>query len=182
MELVILNRDGVINRDDSDYIRSPEDWRALPGSLDAISRLNRAGYRVVIATNQSALRKEHYDIETLNLIHHKMQRELAEVGGAIEAIFFCACLPEDDCECYKPKPGMLLEIAERLRVSLEGVPVIGEGFRDVEAAQAVGARPILVRTSKVFRDGWLPRPPAEVEVFDDLAAVVETLLGGAPEE
>jgi D-glycero-D-manno-heptose 1,7-bisphosphate phosphatase len=176
MNLVILGRDGVINYEAEDGVRTPEQWRAIPGSMDAISRLNRAGFRVVVATNQSGLKRNLYDIETLNLVHQKMQHELAEVGGAVEAIFLCACLPEDDCECYMPRPGMLLEIAHRLRVSLEDVPVIGDALRDVGAARAAGARPILLRTAGLPEPGSDPEVPAGVEVYDDLAAAVDALL------
>lgn len=180
VKIVILDRDGVINYDSDDYIKSPEEWQAIPGSLEAISRLNQAGYRVVVATNQSGVRRKLYDIETLNHIHQKMQNALSEVGGTVEAIFFCVCLPSDDCECFKPRPGMLLEIAERLRISLIDVPVIGDALRDVEAARSVGARPMLVRTGKLFRDGSPEQIPPGVEVHEDLAAAVDVLLGGNP--
>ncbi len=180
VNIVILDRDGVINYDSDYYIKSPEEWQAIPGSLEAISRLNHAGYRVVVATNQSGLRRKLYDIETLNHIHQKMQNGLSEVGGAIEAIFICACLPSDECECFKPRPGMLLEIAERLRVSLIDVPVIGDAIRDMEVAESVGARPVLVRTGKLFREGSPEQIPPGVEIHEDLAAVVDVLLGGDP--
>jgi D-glycero-D-manno-heptose 1,7-bisphosphate phosphatase len=113
MELVILDRDGVINQDSTKYIRSPEEWVPIPKSLDAIARLNRAGFRVVIATNQAGIARRLFDIETLIRIHETMQHQLAEVGGHVDAIFICPCHPKDNCECRKPKPGMLLDISER---------------------------------------------------------------------
>ena len=176
MNLVILDRDGVINENLARHVRSPEDWKPLPGSLDAIARLNRAGYRVVVATNQSGIPRRYFTFEDLNRIHEEMHRRLAEYGGTIDAIFICPCRPNDDCECFKPRPGMLHEIAKRLHVSLEGVPLIGDASRDVEAAIAVGARPILVRTGKgeaTLRDGACPDG---IEVHDDLASAVDALL------
>ncbi len=178
MNLVILDRDGVINHDSDDYIRTPDEWTAISGSLEAISRLNRAGYRVVVATNQSGLRRRLFDIETLNRIHGKMHRQLADASAAVEAVFFCACLPKDHCDCYKPRPGMLLDIAARLRISLQGVPCIGDAERDVEAARSAGARPILVRTGKGERTLETGAGLDDVEVYDDLAAAVDALLAG----
>ncbi len=177
MELIILDRDGVINHDSPDYIKSPEEWVPIAGSLDAIARLHRGGFRIVVATNQSGLRRELFDIEMLNRIHDKMHRQVAEAGGHIEAIAFCPCLPSEGCECYKPRPGMLRDIAARLQVHLEGVPVVGDAKRDLVAARAVGARPILVRTGKgeqtaaELGDEW-----GELEIFDDLAAVATKLV------
>jgi len=180
--LIILDRDGVINEDSDDYIRSPSEWRPIPGSLEAIARLNRAGYRVVVATNQSGVGRGLFDIETLNAIHDRMRAQLAEAGGSIDAIFFCPHRPQDACPCRKPKPGMLLEIGARLRVSLVGVPTVGDSWRDIEAAQAVSARPILVRTGKGHR-ALAKRPvPEGVAVYDDLAAAVTALLAsGSPQ-
>ena len=185
MHLVILDRDGVINQDSPEYIKSPAEWRPIPGSLEAIARLNRAGYRVVVATNQSGVGRGLFDVETLNAIHERMRSQLAELGGSVDAIFFCPHRPQDDCDCRKPKPGLLLEIAARLRVSLAGVPAIGDSYRDVEAALAAGARPILVRTGKGRRTLAERGHPIGVPVYDDLAAAVSDLLspgtGSAPE-
>ena len=125
MNLVILDRDGVINEVLPGHVRTVSDWRPIPRSLDAIARLNRAGCRVIVATNQSGIRRRHFTFEDLNRIHEEMYRRLAEYGGTIDAIFICPCHPNDGCECFKPRPGMLNEIAERLHVSLEGVPFIG---------------------------------------------------------
>ncbi len=176
MGLVILDRDGVINHDSPDYIKSPEEWHPIAGSLAAIARLSRAGLRVVVATNQSGLRRRLLDIETLNRIHEKMHRQLAEVGGQVEAVFFCPCLPREGCRYGKPRPGMLLAIAERLRCSLAEVPVVGDAARDIAAARAAGARPVLVLTGKgretLAESGELDG----VEVHDDLASFAEAYL------
>lgn len=178
MNLVILDRDGVINENLAHHVRSPEDWKPIPGSLDAVARLNRAGCRVVIATNQSGIRRRYFTFEDLNRIHQEMYRRLAEHGGTIDAIFICPCHPNDDCECFKPRPGMLYGIAERLHVSLEGVPFIGDSSRDVGAAIAAGARPILVRTGLGEATLSSGACPDGVEVHDDLASAVDALLAG----
>ena len=173
MPLVILDRDGVINHDAERHIRSPEEWLPITGALEAIARLNHAGFRVAVATNQSGLSRKYFDIETLCRIHKKMQRMLSDLGGSIEAIFFCPHTPKDQCECRKPKPGMLINIASHLRVSLEGVAFIGDSQRDLEAGQAVGARSILVRTG----NGSKTEPQVEsIEVFDNLATAADHLI------
>ncbi|WP_438971718.1 D-glycero-beta-D-manno-heptose 1,7-bisphosphate 7-phosphatase, partial [Methylophaga sp.] len=144
-------------------------------SLEAIARLNYAGYRVVVITNQSGIARGLFDVETLNRIHSKMRRMLAHVGGRIEAILFCPHGPEDDCTCRKPHNGSFEDLANRLRISLDNVPAVGDSLRDIQAARESNARPILVKTGKGERtlaDGI----PEGVEVFDDLAAVVNTLL------
>jgi D-glycero-D-manno-heptose 1,7-bisphosphate phosphatase len=176
VSLVILDRDGVINHDSTEHIKSPEEWEPIAGSLEAIARLNRAGRRVVVATNQSGLGRGLFDIEALNRIHGKMLQQLAEVGGSVEAIFFCPHRPNDKCRCRKPRPGLLLEIAERLHTGLEGVPVVGDSHRDIEAARAVGARPVLVRTGDGQRALRKLADPEEVEVYEDLAAFVDAEL------
>lgn len=176
MNLVILDRDGVINEDSTRHVRSPEEWLAIPGSLDAIARLNRTGFHVVVATNQSGVRRRLFDMEALNRIHETMYRQLAEVGGHVEAIFVCTCLPKDDCECLKPKPGMLLDIAQRLRTSLDDVCYIGDKIIDVEAARAAGARPVLVRTG--YGEKTLKKNPGleDVDIYDDLAEAADALI------
>ncbi|MCP4043014.1 MAG: D-glycero-beta-D-manno-heptose 1,7-bisphosphate 7-phosphatase, partial [Gammaproteobacteria bacterium] len=148
MKLIILDRDGVINKDSHNFVKSPDEWQPIPGSLEAIARLNQAGYQVIVATNQSGLGRGLFTIEDLNQIHDKMVLQLATQGGTIEAIFFCPHTPKDNCECRKPKPGLLLDIAASLRIPLTGVPVIGDSKRDLKAAEAAGAHPILVRTGK----------------------------------
>jgi D-glycero-D-manno-heptose 1,7-bisphosphate phosphatase len=126
MKLVILDRDGVINHDSDQYIKSPEEWKPIPGSLAAIARLNQAGYRVVVATNQSGVGRGLFETDTLIAIHDKMHKALAQVGGRIDAIFFCPHTNADNCDCRKPKPGMLREIAARFNADLTGVPAIGD--------------------------------------------------------
>jgi D-glycero-D-manno-heptose 1,7-bisphosphate phosphatase len=177
VQLVILDRDGVINVDSGagTAITSEQEWRAIPGSLEAIARLNAAGYRVVVASNQPGLRRKIFNIETLNSIHHKMQCELLEAGGRVDAVFFCACLPKDKCECLMPSPGMLLEITARLRVPLASVPVIGSTMATIEAARAAGARAIFVRTG-TNDDKSVAETPADIESYDNLAAAVDSLL------
>jgi D-glycero-D-manno-heptose 1,7-bisphosphate phosphatase len=176
MKLAILDRDGVVNYDSAAFIKSPDEWRPIPGSLEAITRLNQAGYHVVIATNQSGVGRGLFEMATLNAIHDKMNRALAEVGGRLDAIFFCPHAQEANCNCRKPRAGLLDEIGRRLNVTLEGVPVIGDARRDLEAAIAVGARPILVLTGKgqkTRREGQLP---PGTEVYASLAEAVDALL------
>ena len=180
--LVILDRDGVINADSPDHIKSEAEWIALPGSLEAISRLNRAGWRVVIITNQSALGRGKMNMEQLNAIHQKLTAHLGQFGGSIDAILFCPHTPEDHCACRKPKPGLYQDLATRLGISLSGVPAIGDKLSDIEAALAAGARPILVRTGNGRLLEQSGRVPAGVPVYDDLRAAVGALLteGGTP--
>jgi D-glycero-D-manno-heptose 1,7-bisphosphate phosphatase len=173
--IVILDRDGVINEDSDAYIKSAEEWIPIPGSLEAIARLNRAGWRVVVATNQSGVARGLFDIDTLTSIHNKMHRQVEQAGGKIEAVFFCAHGPDDGCNCRKPQPGLLHEIAARLRIDLLGVPVVGDSLRDIEAAQVVGARPILVQTGKGARTLATHSFGATVAVYKDLNAVAGDL-------
>jgi len=175
MSLIILDRDGVINHDSDDFIKNPSEWEPIDGSLEAIARLNYAGYRVVVITNQSGIARGLLDVETLNRIHSKMRRMLAQVGGRIEAIMFCPHGPEDDCKCRKPHNGSFEDLAHRLRISLHNVPAIGDSLRDIQAAMESNARPILVKTGKGERT-LTEGIPQGVEVYDDLAAVVTALL------
>ncbi|MCL4316000.1 MAG: D-glycero-beta-D-manno-heptose 1,7-bisphosphate 7-phosphatase [Gammaproteobacteria bacterium] len=176
MKLIILDRDGVINHDSDEYIKSPNEWAPIPGSLEAVARLKRAGYTVVVASNQSGVGRGLFDLNTLHQIHGKMQQELARAGGKIDAIFFCPHKPEDQCACRKPKPGLLRDIAAKFNHDLKGVPAVGDNLRDIEAAQAVGAKPVLVRTGKGVETIKSGKLPAGVEVHDDLAAYVDALL------
>jgi D-glycero-D-manno-heptose 1,7-bisphosphate phosphatase len=176
MKLIILDRDGVINQDSDAFIKTPDEWLPIPGSLEAIARLNHAGYRVVVATNQSGIGRGLFDLEALNLIQRKMCKMVQEAGGLIDAIFFCPDV--DEANPYrKPNPGMLLEIARRLKCDLQGVPMVGDSVRDIRAARAANAWPLLVRTGKGART--LEREMAvcaNVSVFDDLAAVATFLI------
>lgn len=175
MKLIILDRDGVINEDSDNYIRAPDQWLPIPGSLEAIARLSHAGYRVVVATNQSGIGRDLFSIETLNQIHEKMHRFAHEAGGAIEAVFFCPDTDNANPD-RKPNPGLLKDIGRRLRINLNGIPVVGDSLRDVQAAQAVGARPILVRTGKGERTLAGKNDIDGVMVFADLATVADFLL------
>jgi D-glycero-D-manno-heptose 1,7-bisphosphate phosphatase len=177
MKLVILDRDGVINEDSDEYIKSPEEWVPIPGSLEAIARLNQAGYRVLVFTNQSGIARGLYGAATLSAMHQKMNSQLAQSGGYVDAVFFCPHSPSDRCECRKPKPGLLREISRRLHTDLDGVPVVGDSLRDIEAAQGVGARPVLVLTGKGIRTQKAGRGLDGVSVYDDLADFAKQLLG-----
>jgi D-glycero-D-manno-heptose 1,7-bisphosphate phosphatase len=180
MNLIILDRDGTINYDSDGYIKSPQEWIPLPGSIEAIGRLTRAGYKVVVATNQSGVARGYFDMDTLNRIHNKMLDMVRDHGGEIDGIFFCPHGPEDNCECRKPKPGLFHEIEKRLNTNLAGAYALGDTLRDIQAARAGGAIPIMVRTGKGERT--LTQHDEEVlngtAVFDDLAAFVESLLSG----
>jgi D-glycero-D-manno-heptose 1,7-bisphosphate phosphatase len=175
MKLVILDRDGTINEDSDDYIKSPAEWRPIPGSLEAIARLTQAGYRVVVATNQSGIGRGLFDAATLNAIHETLQRAVQQAGGRIDAIFFCPHADAAGCECRKPKPGMLLEIGRRLNVPLAGVPMVGDALRDLQAAAAAGARPVLVLTGKGRKTQAAGGLPPGTETYPDLAAFAARL-------
>jgi len=170
MKLVVLDRDGTINHDSERHIKSPAEWKPIKGSLEAIARLTQAGYRVVVATNQSGIGRGLFDTATLNAIHDTMQRAVQQAGGRIDAIFFCPHAGESDCECRKPKPGMLLEIGKRLNTPLAGVPMVGDALRDLQAAEAAGARPVLVLTGKGRSTRDAGGLPPGTEIFPDLAA------------
>ena len=174
-KLIILDRDGVINKDSDLYIKSPEEWMPIPGSLEAIARLNQWGWRVVVCTNQSGIGRGLFGMDTLNAIHDKMIKAAAHAGGSIDAVFFCPHTNADACDCRKPKAGMLKEIGARYNLDLEGVPVVGDSLRDLQAAVAVGARPMLVLTGKGKKTRLDPALPADTPVFADLAAVVKSL-------
>jgi D-glycero-D-manno-heptose 1,7-bisphosphate phosphatase len=175
MKLIILDRDGVINHDSDQYIKSPDEWVPIEGSPLAIARLNQWGYRVVVATNQSGVGRGLYDMDTLNAIHNKMYRTVVQAGGRIDSVFFCPHTSEDKCACRKPKAGLFEEIAARYRVDLAGVPAIGDSLRDLQAAMAVGATPILVLTGKGVKTQRDPKLPKDTSVFADLAAAVVSL-------
>ena len=179
MKLVILDRDGVINQDSDQYIKSPSEWRPLPGSIEAIARLCQGGFRVAVATNQSGIGRGLFDMATLNAINDKMMEMVFRQGGRIDALFFCPHTAEEGCNCRKPRTGMLEEIAARFHTELKGVPAIGDSLRDLQAADAVGAQPILVLTGKgraTQSAGGLPRKTA---VFEDLAEATRHLIANA---
>ena len=173
--LVILDRDGVINQDSDAYIKSLDEWHPIPGSIDAIARLSRHGFTVAIATNQSGLGRGLFEMDTLNAIHEKMIKAAAQVGGRIDAIFFCPHTNVDKCRCRKPRPGMFEEIATRYNTDLAGVPAIGDALRDLKAAESVEAQPMLVLTGKGKKTEQDPELPAGTLIFPDLAAAVAYL-------
>jgi D-glycero-D-manno-heptose 1,7-bisphosphate phosphatase len=175
MKLVILDRDGTINHDSEHYIKSPQEWRPIKGSLEAIARLTQAGYRIVVATNQSGIARGLFDTRTLFAIHETLLRSLALVGGRIDAFFFCPHAADAGCQCRKPQPGMLLEVARRFNVSLEDTYMVGDALRDLEAAAAAGARPVLVLTGKGAKTRDEGKLPPGTRVFPDLAAFAEHL-------
>ncbi|HXI35841.1 MAG TPA: D-glycero-beta-D-manno-heptose 1,7-bisphosphate 7-phosphatase [Burkholderiales bacterium] len=175
MKLVILDRDGTINEDSDAYVKSVAEWRPIPGSLEAIARLSQAGYRLVVATNQSGIARGLFDTTTLVAIHDTLQRAAAQVGGRIDAFFFCPHAADSACQCRKPKPGMLVEIARRFNVSLADTYMVGDALRDVEAAAAAGARPVLVLTGKGERTRDEGKLPPGTEVYPDLAAFAHKL-------
>lgn len=168
---MILDRDGVINHDSDQFIKSPQEWRPIDGSLAAITRFTHAGFRVVVATNQSGIGRGLFDMATLNAIHDKMHRALALLGGRIDAVFYCPHPADSTCSCRKPQPGMLTEIAARYHTSLNNVPAVGDALRDLQAAAAVDALPVLVRTGKGRQTEAAGALPAGTMVFDDLSAV-----------
>ncbi len=193
MKLVILDRDGTINEDRDDYVKSAAEWVPLPGALEAIARLNHAGWHTVIATNQAGLARGLFDMAALNGIHARLNRELAEVGGRIDAVFFCPHKPEDGCRCRKPLPGLIETIGERYGVDLSEAHLVGDTLRDIQAGASVGCMPHFVRTGKGARlddagiEAIVSAVPNTV-VHADLAAFAQALLqderreSGAPAE
>jgi D-glycero-D-manno-heptose 1,7-bisphosphate phosphatase len=175
MKLVILDRDGTINHDSDHYIKSLEEWRPIKGSIEAIARLTQAGYRIVVATNQSGIARGLFNTRTLFEIHDALQRATGQAGGRIDAFFFCPHTADSRCQCRKPEPGMLLEIARRFNVSLKDVYMVGDALKDTQAAAAAGARPVLVLTGKGKKTRDEGGLPPGTEVFPDLAAFVEHL-------
>jgi len=176
MKLVILDRDGVINQDSDQFIKNTTERQPIPGSLEAIAKLNHAGYRVVIASNQSGIGRGLLDMGALNAINDRMYRALAQVGGRIDALFYCPHAAGDNCDCRKPKPGMFIDIAQRFNVDLAGVPSIGDSLRDLQAAAAAGARPILVLTGKGAKTETAGGLPDGTPVFADLAEAVRNIV------
>ena len=184
VSLVILDRDGVINHDSDDYIKSPDEWQPLPGSLEAIARLCRADYTVVVATNQAGVGRGLFSQEMLIRIHRKMASSIRDKGGRLDSVFFCPHSPAEQCGCRKPKPGMLLEISDRLGIGLSGVPVVGDSLRDLEAAEAAGAIPVLVKTGRgrltqeKLSKGELSHTLGQTPVYANLAAFTDAVLDG----
>jgi len=179
MKLVILDRDGTINADSDQFIKSPEEWQPLPGALEAIARLNHAGWHAVIASNQSGLGRGLFDVASLNAMHAKMHKMLSAQGGRIDAVFYCPHTPDENCSCRKPKPGLFEQIADRFGVDLKDVPVVGDGLRDLQAGFAAGCEPHLVLTGKGAALKGQPLPseyPPGTRTHDDLTAFADWLI------
>ena len=173
---MILDRDGVVNRDSAEFVKNVGEFVPLPGSIEAIAELGRAGYTVAVASNQSGLARGLFDRRALRAMHRKLRRLVAAAGGRVDRIVVCPHGPDDGCRCRKPRPGLLLRLARHYDMTLDGVPVVGDSLRDLEAAVAAGAQPILVRTGngrKTARS--LPAALQQVPIFDDLAAVAKEL-------
>ena len=177
MKLVILDRDGVINQDSDNFIKSVDEFIPLPGSVEAIAKLKHAGYTVFVATNQSGISRGYYDVATLDAMHQKLAEQLQAFDAEIDGIEFCPHGPDDKCNCRKPKPGMYLSIAKKLGLSdLSGVLVVGDSLRDLEAAKAVNAKPHLVRTGKGERTIKKGEGLEGIPVYNDLKDFVNQLL------
>ncbi len=174
--MIILDRDGVINFESPEYIKAPEEWHAIPGSLEAIARLNKAGHQVVVMTNQAGVGRGYYSEEMLKRIHQKFQEQLSALGGHVERIYYCPHHPDDDCVCRKPKPGMLKQIEQDFHIDLTTCLVIGDSWRDIQAARAMGCDAWLVKTgfgNDFLESGEFPR---DLKAFADLSAAVDYYL------
>ena len=176
MKLAILDRDGVINFDSDQYIKSPAEWRPIPGSIEAIARLNQNGYRIAVATNQSGIGRGLFDMATLNAINDKMMELVFRQGGRIDALFFCPHTAVEQCNCRKPRTGMLEEIAARFHTDLKGVPFVGDSLKDLQAAESVGAQPLLVLTGKGEKTRQAGDMPKKTLVFENLAEAARHLI------
>lgn len=177
MKLIILDRDGVINQDRDDFVKSPEEWIAVPGSLEAIVKLNQAGFKVVVATNQSGIARGLFSLKVLASIHKKMQQQLAKLGGQLDGIYFCPHGPDDHCDCRKPKAGLFKQIARDFQCDLRQAYAVGDSLRDIQAAKSVGCEAFLVRTGKGERALASDTDQLQnVEIFTNLFHVVEKLL------
>lgn len=172
--IILLDRDGVINQDSLDYIKNVDEFILIPESVNAIARLTKAGYTIGIATNQSGVSRGLYSEQELAAIHQKLIDEVHRAGGRIDAIEYCIHLPEEQCTCRKPQPGMLLTLANKFNCSLEQVSFVGDRISDIQAARAAGATPIMVLSSMTERSRLQTYP--EVPVFNSLAQYVDQLL------
>jgi D-glycero-D-manno-heptose 1,7-bisphosphate phosphatase len=187
MPLIILDRDGVINEDSEDYIRSLADWRPIPGSIEAMAALSRAGNMLAIATNQSGLGRGYFGLDELEAIHGELRRQVEALGGQIAGIFYCPHLPDAGCSCRKPGTGLLRAMTAELGVSPRGALFIGDSLKDLQAARAFGCRPVLVRSGKGAATEQLLQSanpgldnPAQVPVYDNLAAAARAILEQEP--
>lgn len=178
LKLVVIDRDGTLNREPEDYLRGPDDWEPLPGALEAVARLNEAGWRVVIASNQSGLGRGLFDVATLNAVHARMHKAVAQAGGRIDAVFFCPHAPEDECDCRKPAPGLFLQIAERYGIAPAQLVAVGDSVRDARAGVAAGCDTHLVLTGQSV-SGRPTDLPSGVSTHADLLAFADALIGRA---
>ncbi len=179
MKLIILDRDGTINEMGDEFVQSPDEWQPLPGALDAIARLNHAGWHVVVVSNQAGLGRGLFDVDTLNAIHTKMHKMLSAVGGRVDAVFYCPHAPDEACHCRKPASGLFEQIGERYGIELAGVPTAGDSARDLVAGASVGCEPHLVLTGNgaVHRGRQLPDAfPPTTRVHEDLGAFADYLI------
>ena len=177
MEIIILDRDGVINYDSPNYIKTPDEWEAIPGSIDAIANLTQAGFKIVICSNQSGIGRGLFTMQDLNDIHQKMHRLVDQAGGKIAAIFICPHTPENNCECRKPKSKMIIDICARFNVDdISHVAFIGDSMRDLEAISTVGGIPVLVKTGNGKKTLNQKNMPENTLVFESLADASEYLI------
>ena len=180
-KIVILGRDGILNVFRADHVKSPDEWEAVPGALEAVARLNHAGWHAVVATNQAGIGRGLIDMTSINAIHLEMMKQLAARGGRIDAVFFCPHAPGEQCDCRKPSPGLMLQIGARYGVDLANVPMVGDTLRDLQAAHAAGCQPHLLRTGRAASQppevlqGWLAQVPGS-HLHDDLTAFAEYLV------
>ena len=181
VKLIILGRDGILNEYRDDHVKAPAEWVPIPGALEAVSRLNHAGWHAVVATNQAGIGRGMIDMASVNLIHAHMNKLMQAQGARLDAVFFCPHTPEEQCECRKPLPGMMLEIGERYGIDLDHVPVAADTLRDLQAAHAAGCEPHLVRTGRAAQlddavvEQWCKQVPG-VRVHADLSAMAEQLI------
>ena len=185
MKLIILDRDGTINVESDDFIKTPEEWLPLPGALEAIAKLNHAGWHTIIASNQSGLGRGLFDVAALNAIHAKMHKLLAALGGRIDAVFYCPHTPTDECSCRKPLPGLLNQIIERTSVEPHTIASVGDSLRDMQASAAAGCEPHLVLTGNAAHLRGLPLPetyPPHTVVHQDLCAFADFVIARAKEQ
>lgn len=184
MKYIILDRDGVINQDSEDYIKSPEEWIPIKGSIEAIAKLSQAGYYIVVLTNQSGIGRGYFSTDTLMRIHVRMLDHIARAGGRVECILFCPHHPDDDCQCRKPKIGLYTQLKQRVKLSFRNTYSVGDSIRDLEAAVSAGAMPVLVKTGngrkslKLIQQGKHPSLDS-CPAFDNLNKFVDHLLQSA---
>lgn len=179
MKLIILDRDGVINYDSPNYIKSVEEFQFIPGSIDALVQLKQAGFTIAVATSQSGIGRGYYDIPTLNAMHAKLQNALAALGGYIDYFAICPHHPDEQCACRKPKPGLFYQVAHHFECDITGTTAIGDSERDLLAAQAAGASPIVVLTGNGEKTREKLGKDTTVPVYQDLAAAVAAIIAQA---